>query len=118
MAKAKIYFLAEKRGSRNSQFWTIQNLTLTSGFSKGKSVGRSIHSKEYARLIELLRRTRETNGLTQIQVAKKIKVSQSQFSKFERGELRLDVVQLRELCIALNTTLIAFVEQFEKDIAR
>ena len=55
---------------------------------------KSIHTAEYAAVLALLREGREAAGLTQVQLAKRLKQSQSFVSKVEVGERRLDVVQL------------------------
>lgn len=66
---------------------------------------KSIHTREYALFLELLRRTREQAGLTQIAVAERLDVAQSFISKCERGERRLDIVELRQWCRAIDTTV-------------
>jgi len=75
---------------------------------------KSIHSTEYTVFLRVLRDTRRRAGLTQIQVAKKIRETQTFVSKCERGERRLDVVELRTLCFALGMTLREFVGKLEK----
>ena len=64
---------------------------------------KSIWTSEYAVLLELLRETRESAGLTQVELAKKIEQSQSFVSKIEIGERRLDLIQLRSICLTLGT---------------
>jgi transcriptional regulator with XRE-family HTH domain len=61
---------------------------------------------------------REESGLTQVQLASKIDVSQSHYSKYERGELRLDIVQLRAICIASGTSLAKFAKRLEDDLPK
>lgn len=56
---------------------------------------RSIRTKEYAYFVERLRKAREEVGLTQTQVAKKIKRPQSHISNIESGQQRVDVVELQ-----------------------
>ena len=56
---------------------------------------KSIQTKEYAYLVERLRKAREDAGLTQVQVAKKLKRPQSHISKIESGQQRVDVVELQ-----------------------
>jgi ribosome-binding protein aMBF1 (putative translation factor) len=56
---------------------------------------KSIHSTQYAAFLKVLRQTRRRAGLTQIQLAKKIDETQTFVSKCERGEMRIDVVELR-----------------------
>lgn len=57
---------------------------------------KSIYSKEYEYFTSQLRKARLEAGYTQIEVANKLKKSQSNVSKEESGQVRLDVVQLKE----------------------
>ena len=74
---------------------------------------KSIYTPEYKLLVQLLREIREKAGLTQVQLAERIGESQVYVSRLERGETRVDVVQLRTLCAALNTTLVTFARRYE-----
>ncbi len=74
---------------------------------------KSIHSREYALFLELLRTTREQAGLTQQSVAARLDATQTFVSKCERGERRLDVVELNAWCAALGITMCDFVRRFE-----
>jgi len=75
---------------------------------------KSIFTDEYATLRALLRETRQTAGLSQVQLAEKLGQSQSFLSKIEQGDRRLDLIQLRTICLALGTTLPRFVERLEE----
>lgn len=66
---------------------------------------KSIYSAEYQQLCALLRDLRREAGLTQVEVADKLSVPQSFVSKYESGERRLDVIELRHVATALDTTL-------------
>ena len=56
---------------------------------------KSIHTKEYAYFVDKLRKARQEAGLTQVQVAKKLKRPQSYISNVESGQQRVDVVELQ-----------------------
>ena len=56
---------------------------------------RSRQTKEYAYFVERLRKAREEAGLTQVEVAKKLKRPQSHISNVESGQQRVDVVELQ-----------------------
>ena len=73
------------------------------------SVDKSIYSAEYLKLCAVLRQLRTEAGLTQVQVAEVLAVPQSFVSKYESGERRLDVVELRYVAAALGTTLDAVI---------
>lgn len=66
---------------------------------------KSIYSAEYQQLCTLLRDLRKEAGLTQVEVADTLSVPQSFVSKYESGERRLDVIELRHVAAALDTTL-------------
>jgi transcriptional regulator with XRE-family HTH domain len=78
---------------------------------------KSVFTHEYGVLLETLRDFRRRAKITQVELAKKIREGQAFVSKSERGERRLDVIQLREICFALGTTLPKFIEAFEKRLA-
>ncbi len=75
---------------------------------------KSIHTNEYQIFVKVLRETREKAGVTQVELAKQIDENQVFVSRVERGETRLDVVQLRTICRALGTSLTAFIRRYEK----
>jgi transcriptional regulator with XRE-family HTH domain len=77
---------------------------------------KSIYTREYTALLRLLKQVRKEAGMTQVDVAEKLALTQSLFSKMERGELRIDIVQLRTLCQILGVPLSAFVARWEQDI--
>lgn len=56
---------------------------------------KSIQTKEYAYFVEKLRNARMEAGLTQVQVAKKLKRPQSHISNVESGQQRVDVIELQ-----------------------
>lgn len=76
---------------------------------------KSIYSSEYERFLTLLRDTRVRCGQTQDDIAMKLNATQSFISKCERGERRLDIVELAAWCSALNVSLSSFVERFEQN---
>lgn len=57
----------------------------------------SIYSKEYKQVIVRLKKARADCGLTQSQVAEKLKKPQSYVSKIESGERRLDIAELKKI---------------------
>ena len=72
-----------------------------------------IYSQEHRRLIQLLRQVREDAGLRQVDVADALQVPQSFVSKYESGERRLDLIELKQICAVLGTDLRSFVTAFE-----
>lgn len=98
---------------------TMQELTLPCGAlaRKRAAMDKMIHTAEYAAMLAALRATRQAAGVTQAQLAERIEETQSQVSKLERGEVRLDVIELRTILLALGTTLPVFVERLEARLA-
>jgi len=75
-------------------------------------------TNDYQILSTLLRKHREAAGLTQIDVARRIKDTQSYVSKVERGDRRLDLVQFRVFCRAIGISLTDFVQEFDRLASR
>lgn len=63
---------------------------------------KSVYTEGYAVLIALLRAARDDAGLTQADVAKRLKKPQSFVAKYEGGERRLDVVEFVIIAKALG----------------
>jgi transcriptional regulator with XRE-family HTH domain len=61
-----------------------------------------LNSPVYAQLRALLVQAREDAGLTQAEVAKRLRRVQSFVSKYELGERRLDVVDFIAVCDCLG----------------
>lgn len=59
-------------------------------------------------MIALLRGKREAIGMTQIQLAEKLNLSQTVVSKIETCERRLDVIELIDVCEAINISYLDF----------
>ena len=80
-------------------------------------MGKSLSSTEGEKLAALLRSVRSEAGLTQSEVAERLELPQSFVSKYESGERRLDLVELKQICKALKISLSDFVRRFEKEIS-
>ena len=81
-------------------------------------VKKTLHKKEYKILLEQLYRLRLGSGLRQLDLADKLQVPQSFISKIESGERRIDLIELREICIALGSNLKEFINEFEKALTK
>lgn len=75
---------------------------------------KSLVSNEYPLFLEFLRKIRIDAGITQEQVAERLKATQSFVSKTERGERRLDIIELRLWCNALGYSLTQFTQNLEE----
>lgn len=67
-------------------------------------------------MLELLRAKREVAQITQVELALALGVTQTFVSKCERGERRLDVLELRKWCLAIGTTVSDFMSTLEADL--
>ncbi len=63
--------------------------------------------------LSLLRETRLEAGFTQVQLAEALGVPQSFVSKYESGERRLDLLEIRLICQVLRIPLVKFVQRLE-----
>ena len=70
---------------------------------------KSIQTKEYAYFVERLRTARLEAGLTQVQVAKKLRRPQSHISNIESGQQRVDVVELRRFAKLYGKSMTYFL---------
>jgi transcriptional regulator with XRE-family HTH domain len=81
-------------------------------------VKKTLNKKEYKILLEQLYRLRLGSGLRQSDLADKLQVPQSFISKIESGERKIDLIELREICIALGSNLKEFINEFEKALTK
>ena len=78
---------------------------------------KSLFSRDYDVFLRRLREARRDAGLTQVELAERLDQTQSFVSKCERGERRLDIVEVRAFCIALGVSFRAFVAEFDQELA-
>lgn len=64
----------------------------------------------------LLRRIRQDKEIRQIELAEKLGVPQSFVSKYESGERRLDILEIRQICKKVGISLEDFVRQLEETL--
>ena len=60
----------------------------------------SVHHSRYAKLRSVLKDVRKAAGLTQIELAERLHMEQSNLSKIERGERYLDTLLFIDFCRA------------------
>lgn len=75
---------------------------------------KSTHTREYAILRAELRAARERAGLTQRELAARLKVPHSWVAKVEAGERRIDVVELCWLVAACEQEPATFAKKLFK----
>lgn len=86
---------------------------------KGKGrMEKTIYTRDYAVVLRLLKEARKQAGITQVELAKKLGQSQSFVSKVERGDRRLDIIQLRTICRIFGLSLTDFTQRLEQELAK
>jgi transcriptional regulator with XRE-family HTH domain len=77
---------------------------------------KSLFSENYEVLLRQLREARLEAGLTQEEVASRLQQTQSFISKCERGERRIDLVELHEFCRAFGIPFTKFVKELDETL--
>lgn len=77
-------------------------------------MSKSIHNTKYRLFCELLIETRQKAGVTQVQLARRLRWTQSSVSKVERGERRLDIIELSAWTAAIGISLHTFTVALER----
>ena len=75
---------------------------------------KSIYTAQQRHFQNLLKQVRQDAGLTQTSLAERLETAHSRISDYERGERRLDLIQLRDYCHAMGVPLQEFVRRFEE----
>lgn len=75
-------------------------------------------TEEHKILLELLKKARIDAGLRQVDLAERLRVPQSMISKYEVGERRVDLLELRDICTALGISLPNFVQELENLLSK
>lgn len=69
---------------------------------RSDGLAKGIQDARYRHLIEALAAARRQAGISQVELAKSLGKLQQFVSKYESGERRLDVVELMDICRALD----------------
>ncbi len=65
-------------------------------------VQKSVHTQRYGSFLDRIIEARHSAGLTQQELADKLRRPQSYVSKYERGERRLDVLEFVDIAAAIG----------------
>ncbi len=79
---------------------------------------KSIHSPRYKAFLRLLRGARKQAGVTQEELAARLGETQSFVSKCERGERRLDLVEVWAFCEELGVSFPRFARMLDRELKR
>ncbi len=77
-------------------------------------MARSAFSRKHQSFLKLLVEARQSAGLTQVSLAKRLGRPQSFVSKYERGERRLDVIEFLEVARALSLDPVRIIHELER----
>ncbi len=77
---------------------------------------KSIFTAEQLALQQVLRQLRLGAGQRQEDLAARLHEPQSFVSKYESGERRLDLIELRQICQATGVSLLDLVARFEEQL--
>ena len=81
-------------------------------------MGKNPKNRAYSVLAGILREVRERQQVTQVELASRLGETQSFVSKCERGDRRLDLVELHQFCVALGYRLTELVQEFERRVGK
>lgn len=79
---------------------------------------KTIHGQDQKIFRLLLRHLRTQAGFRQEDLARKLGQAQSFVSKYEMGERRLDLIELRQICHKLGVSLHQFTLMLEKQLSK
>lgn len=76
-----------------------------------------IYESEYRILVDCLKNCRLRSNMTQQELALHIGCSQTYISKYEQAQKRLDIIEIRKICLCLGVSLVELIVEFEERIA-
>jgi len=80
--------------------------------------GISRRTRQLRTLLHMLVQLREDAGLDQTSLARRLGITQSEVSKYERGERALDVLRLRDWLRVLEVEFTAFADALDQELKR
>lgn len=81
-------------------------------------MAKSIHRPEYGVLLRYVRELRISSGRTQTELSTLLGRSQSFISDIERGNRRIDVLELRDICSHLGVEFIEAIAEIDRQISQ
>ncbi|MBP6597159.1 MAG: helix-turn-helix transcriptional regulator [Arenimonas sp.] len=77
---------------------------------------KTLYTRQYQLLLELLKDFRKQAVVTQAQLAERLQVPQSEVSKCESGSRRLDLIELKLWVEAMGGSAGAFLQVFDERV--
>jgi transcriptional regulator with XRE-family HTH domain len=79
---------------------------------------KTLYSKGFDLLVQRLREARLAAGVTQVELASRLKTTQVFISKCEQGGRRLDALELRRWCQALGLSFNEFIKKLDAELSK
>jgi transcriptional regulator with XRE-family HTH domain len=79
--------------------------------SRARNLAKSVHSSEQAEFCTLMIEARKRAGLTQQQLADRLRRPQSFVAKYEGGERRLDVLEFVTIAKAVGADPVSLIKR-------
>lgn len=79
---------------------------------------RNPYDKQRLAFINLLSQMRKDERITQVTLAEKLNKPQSFISKYENGERILDIVEIYQVCSAMDISFIKLMKEFNDKIKK
>ena len=73
-----------------------------------------LYDPEYRVLVDCLKDYRLRSKMTQQELALHLGCSQAYISKYEQCQKRLDIIEVKRICLCLGVSLTEFVSEFEE----
>jgi transcriptional regulator with XRE-family HTH domain len=82
-----------------------------------RGISKSLHSDEQRAFCALMIETRKKTGMTQAQLANKLRKPQSFVAKYEGGERRIDVTEFLGIVHAMGADPVALIRALTRRIS-
>jgi len=82
--------------------------------SRARGISKSVHSTDQAAFCALMIGARKKAGLTQDDLARRLKKPQSFVAKYENGERRLDVIEFLGITRAIGADPVRILKTLQK----
>ena len=74
----------------------------------------TIYEPEYRVLVECLKDYRIQSKMTQQELSIHLGCSQAYVSKYEQCQKRLDIIEVRQICLCLGISFLELITEFEE----
>jgi transcriptional regulator with XRE-family HTH domain len=83
---------------------------------RARKLDKSVHSAEQTAFRELMIKARKVAGLTQRDLADRLRKTQSFVAKYEGGERRIDVVEFIAICRMIEVDPVKMLKKIDEAI--